>query len=479
MADSSLSSGSLKDLWVEVLTRIEPTITRAHFVTWFQSTTLADLKGDVLTVGVPTVFALNWIESKYAVKILQAAQEKREGIASIEFKVVNKLADGNEGIDVGTINSRPEKTVRKVRNKAEVHLGNGVVSKMLNPRYNLQNFVVGRDNRLPHAASQAVSNMPGGIYNPLYIYGGVGLGKTHLLQSVGNEILKMMPEKTVRYVTAEKFVSEVVRSIADRSMAKFKDLYRNVDVLLLDDVQFFAKKDSSQQEFFHTFNELYDANKQIVLTSDRPPSELDNLDKRLTSRFGMGMVTEILMPDFETRVAILQSKCMEQEVLIDNEVLEFIAANVETSVRELEGVLRQVVAEAELEERVPTVNSAAGVFKKLFKAKEIIGYEVERKKLDGVVTTSTDVMHVVANYYRVSMDDLVGEKRTREVLVPRQICMYLIRYELEESLEKIGGDLGGRNHTTVINACTKIIKKLKSDQKLIRDINAIKREMGL
>jgi len=479
--DTKATSG-LKDLWVNVLTRIEPTITRTNFVTWFQKTVaIKTTKKGSLVIGVPNAFAESWIREKYAVKILQAVKEVDEKIDGIEFEIVNRLADKEniEGVDVSTISSRPEKKVRKVRNKSEVCLGNGVRSKILNPRYTLDTFVVGKDNRLPHAAAQAVGKMPGGIYNPLYIYGGVGLGKTHLLQSIGNEILKLSPEKTVRYITAEKFVSEVVDSITTRNMAKFKAQYRTVDVFLIDDIQFFARKNSSQQEFFHTFNELYDANKQIVLTSDRPPSELDDLDKRLTSRFGMGMVTEILMPDFEAKVAILQSKCMQNGAIVDNEVLEFIAANVNSSVRELEGVLRQVLAEAKLENRVATVASSAAVFKKLFKAKEIIGYEIDKKKNEGIATTSRDVMEIVSGYYRVTMDEILGEKRNREVLIPRQVCMYLIRHELDESLEKIGGDFGGRNHTTVMNACKKIIQKLDKDQKLVKDINAIKREMGL
>ena len=350
---------------------------------------------------------------------------------------------------------------------------------MLNNRYTLNTFIPGKENSLPHAAATAVANLPGGIYNPMYIYGGVGLGKTHLLQSIGNEILKDDPEKVVRYITAERFVSEVVEAIKQGKMGKFKLHYRDVDVLLIDDIQFFAKKNSSQQEFFHTFNELYDANKQIVLTSDRPPSELDDLDKRLTSRFAMGMVTELLMPDFETRVAILQTKCMEHEVIVTPDVLEFIAANVNTSIRELEGVLRQVIAEAEIEKRVPTVNSAAEVFRKLYRAKEIIGLDIERKMADRSAMSARDVMEAVACYYRVTIDDLVGDVRKKEIMIPRQVCMYIIRRELEESFERIGEDFGGRMHTTVMNACNRIVKNLKKDSRLVRDINAIKKEMGL
>jgi len=299
-----------------------------------------------------------------------------------------------------------------------------------------------------------------------------------LLQAIGNAILERFPEKVIRYVTAERFVSEVCDAIRNRDMAKFKDIYRKVDVLLIDDVQFFGKKDSSQQEFFHTFNELYDSNKQVVLTSDRPPSELDDLDKRLTSRFGMGMVTEILFPDFETKVAILQQKCLELQVIIDPEVLQFIAGNVNTNIRELEGVLRQVIAEAQIENRVPTIRCAAEVFKKLYRAKEIIGYDLDKKN-EKVSMTARDVMNVVACYYRITLEDLMSEVRKKEFLVPRQVCMYLIRHELSESYERIGQDFGGKKHTTVMHACVQILKKLKKDSRLVRDINAIKRDIGL
>lgn len=487
MTDQSTFQGDLKDIWVKILTRIEPTIKRAHFVTWFQNSIVSEIKdastdgGKVLVVGVPTVFARDWIVGKYKIKVLQAAKEIDFAISDVEFEVVSRLADkiDNSGVDISKISSEPEKKSRKVRGKMEVDLGNGVRSKMLNNRYTLDSFVVGKENRLPHAAAQAVVQMPGGIYNPMYIYGGVGLGKTHLLQAIGNAILKDDQNKVVRYITAERFVSEVVEAIKERGMNKFKSHYRDVEVLLIDDVQFFERKNSSQQEFFHTFNELYDANKQIVLTSDRPPSELEDLDKRLTSRFGMGMVVELLAPEFETKIAILQNKCMEAGMIVDPEVLEFIASNVTTNVRELEGVLRQVLLEAQLENRVPTIQAAADVFKKLYRAKEIIGYDIERIKRDRSKISAKDVMEAVAFYYRLQVNELTGEVRKKEILMPRQICMYIIRHELEESYEKIGTDFGGRMHTTVINACNKVLKAIKKDSRIVRDINAIKKGIGL
>ena len=443
-----------------------------------------------LVIAIPNSFAQNWIASKYETKILQAAQEINPDIKTVAYEVHSRLLekDNGEGVDVKAMfTEEGPKKVRKVRNTPAFTIskinaqGNKVTvaSQMMNERYSLNNFVVGSDNVLPHAASSAVVKMPGGIYNPLYIYGEVGLGKTHLLQAIGNGILQNFPDMVVKYITAERFVTEVVQAIGNRHMQRFKDQYRNVDCFLVDDVQFFARKDSSQQEFFHTFNELYQQNKQIVLTSDRPPSELDDLDARLTSRFGMGMVVELLAPDYETRLAILSAKCQDFGVLIDPQVLDFIAQNVNTNVRELEGVLRQIVAETELTEKLPTIRSVAQILKRMDKAKEIIGFEVEKQREEFVARSAEDIMEKVAEYYGVSVDEMKGNGRKKEISIPRQVCMYLIRSELDHSYEKIGMGFGGRNHTTVMHACTRTVQKLKKDVKLLKDLNTIKREIGL
>jgi chromosomal replication initiator protein len=440
-----------------------------------------------MIVGVPNAFALTSLQNKYALKVFQAANELDSSVSGVDFEVHGSLnyADPQSGaVDVRTIFVEDDKKVRKVRSVNEVVVSKGanganISSQMLNNRYTLNNFVVGRDNRLPHAASLAVANMPGGIYNPLYVYGSVGLGKTHLLQAIGNEILKNFPNKIVKYVTAEKFVTEVVEAIGKRYMQKFKDQYRKVDVFLVDDIQFFARKDSSQQEFFHTFNELYEGNKQIVVTSDRQPAELDDLDERLKSRFGMGMVVELLMPDYETRLAILNQKCREAQMIVDPEVLAFIANNVTDSVRALDGVLRQVIAEAQLTDRVPTLKTAAEVIRRLNKAQKIIGFDIEAKKAEACARNAMDVMKIVADYYGVDISALTGSDRHIDIIVPRQVCMYLIKNELGESYEKIGSVFGGKNHTTVMHACSKIANKLRNNIRLVRDVNSIKKEMGL
>ncbi len=478
---------SHKDTWISVLRRLQPTIKKAHFLTWFQNTALVDVQGGLMKVAVPTAFAKDWISNKYDVKILQAAKEIDPGIETIDYEISGRLVEeGNAfAVDVkGMLAQESDKKVRKVRNINEVTVARGyssqkVSSQMLNSRYKLDNFVVGLHNRLPHAACTAVANMPGGIYNPLYIFGSVGLGKTHLIQAVGNEVLKNFPDMVVKYITAERFVTEVVDAIGKRQMPAFKQQYRNVDCFLLDDVQFFGNKNSSQQEFFHTFNELYDANKQIIITSDRPPSELDDLDERLKSRFGMGMVVELMTPDYETRLAILNQKCREFQLIVDPALLDFIANNVVGSVRELEGILRQIMAETHLSNRVPTIRSVAEIIKRLNRAQEIVGYDAADKNSVVGARDAIDVINIVARYYNMTVEDLTGNDRHKEYMLPRHICMYLIKNELGESYEKIGMGFSGRNHTTVMHACNKTAGKLKSDLRLIRDVNSIKREMGL
>lgn len=476
-----------KELWTNVLKTIMPKIQKGHFLTWFANTSVLEKVETKIVVGVPNIYANNVITERYADFVFDALKTFEPDVTEVEYlvKAVSVEASTGDEVEVKDLYKESDKKVRKVRNLNEIVVKTGgahsetIISQRLNNRYDLGNFVVGQENRLPHAACLAVSNMPGGIYNPLYIYGGVGLGKTHLLQAVGNETLRRFPDKVIKYITAEKFVTELIEAIGKRYMPKFKDQYRKVDVFLVDDIQFFARKDSSQQEFFHTFNELYESGKQIVLTSDRSPKDLDDLDERLKSRFGMGMVVELLSPDFETRLAILHQKCREYQIIIDPKVLEFIAVNVKSSVRELEGILRQLIAESQLTFRVPTLKSAMEVIRRMNKAQEIIGYDIEAKKTASMVKNANDVINIVAEYYNLPIDAITGIDRHKEYMVPRQVCMYLIKNELGESYEKIGVQFGGKNHTTVLHACNKTSERLKRDIRLVRDINTIKREMGM
>lgn len=469
----------LQDLWRTIVLKVQPQVKTHQFATWFQDTAVLEFSGKTLKIGVPNVFSHEQLAKKWAHFILDAAKAVNPEVDSITYEIQGSLFNGKDGrgLDVrGLI--LDGKTPRKLPNKQEVKLAEGVSSKLLNPRYTLDNFVVGPTNRLAHAASLAVGRNPGGAYNPLFVYGGVGLGKTHLLQGIGHEILRNNSDAIVVYIPSERFVNEIVDAIGKRHTKEFRARYRKVDCLIIDDVQFLANKDQTQEEFFHTFNELYDARKQIIISADRPPKELSGLADRLRSRFEMGMIVDVQFPDFETRLAILHAKCTEHEVLIPSEVLEFIAHNVHDSVRELEGVLLQAIAQAELEQSTPTVRSVGMILARLNKHEVLMGYQQERGE-HMVARNAEDVLQIVSTYYNLRSEDIVSAERRKEVLMPRQIAMYLIRQELNQSLEAIGTLFGGRNHTTVLHACEKIIEQLRKDQRLVRDVNAIKKEMGL
>lgn len=490
-----------KAFWEKVLLALSPKAGKAHLLTFFKDTVVANSVDGVLTVGVSGIVSRDNIRHRYHMKLLEIVKSLDPTITSIEYEVISTLlTDDNhpDKVDLKNIVTDETPKIRKVPNKQEVMV-DGMRSKMM--KYTLDSYIPGGDNRLVHAACLAVAAKPGNIYNPLYVYGGVGLGKTHLLQATGNQMQKNNPNLRVVYLTAENFINEIIEAIGKRHTKPFKDKYRNVDCLIVDDIQFFANKATSEQEFFHTFNELYDAGKQIIMSADRPPRDLDGLDDRLRSRFAMGMVIEVCVPDFETRVAILQQKCREHGELIDPEILSFIANNVTTSVREMIGVLVNIIAQAQLENANPTMNSVAQVLQKLNRAQRVIGNAAAgtmpggpsqagmngASGLNGMspqsferqtAKTLDDVIDAVSSYYKIDRTILTGLERRREVIIPRQICMYLIRELLNQSYETIGENFGGKNHTTVLHSCNKIMAQIKEDQRLMRDINALKREMG-
>ena len=466
-------------LWEGILTRLSSVINRAHVLSFFKDSIVADLSNGVMTIAVPTIYAFDFMRNRYESKFLETAKELNPEVREIKIEIKGSLMDEDhpDKPRLATIFAE-DKHARKLPGKAEVIISDGMRSKMLNPKYTLDSYIAGNQNRLAQAACMAVGNKPGDIYNPLFLYGDVGLGKTHLLQGIGLEIIKRFPNKNVVYMTSERFINEIIEAIGTKHTKSFKDKYRKVDCLIIDDVQFFGNKASSQQEFFHTFNELYDNKKQLVLSSDCPPAQLDGMEDRLKSRFAMGMVIEVQKPDYETRLAILNSKCMEHQVLIDKAVLEFIAYNVDSSVRELEGVLLQAVAESQLMQTTPTVRSVAQVIRKLGHVKELVGYE-EQDARRLVVRSIDDIVDIVARYFKLPKSDIIGECRSKELMIPRQIAMYLIRELLDQSYETIGESFGGRNHTTVLHSCNKIEQHMAQDERIKRDINALKKEMGV
>jgi chromosomal replication initiator protein len=475
---SSVSTGSktaLHDLWLDILKKIEPKVQRSQFITWFKGTALLGQEEGTLVVGLPLPMYLNWHLENYRSITLTAAQEIDNSIKSVIYKVDVNLKD-EPGLAPDILQHFPDPKRRKLPNKQEVKLAEGIVSKILNPRYSLDNFIVGASNRLAYAACSSVAQQPGGKYNPLFLYGGVGLGKTHLLQATGNTILKHNPRSTVVYTTTEDFTNHVIEAIQHQKMEQFRRRYRMVDVLIIDDVQFLANKERTQEEFFHTFNALYEEHKQVILSADRPPQELQ-LEDRLTSRFERGMIADVSAPEYETRLAILSEKAKEYELFLDPQLLQFIAEHATKNVRELEGILMQAVAQYELEQRMPTIKSIAEIMRKLNKdpheVEESVGFTLTPKR----VATFQDLLEAVSRYYSVSVQEMLGNSRVREILVPRQIVMHLAKKYLRMTYVRIGEIFGGKDHTTVMNAVEKIEEKLQNDPQLLREVRSLEKEL--
>lgn len=477
IAPSAVGTTNLKDLWVSILRVLEKRLQRSQFITWFKDTSVLGNEDGTLVIGLPLPMFLSWHMEHYRVQTLEIAQEFDASIRQIIYKVDVGLKDNRErAVDI--LNVFPEPKRRKLPGRSEVKLAEGIVSKILNPRYTLENFIVGSSNRLAHAACQAVATQPGGKYNPLFLYGGVGLGKTHLLQATGNAILKQMPRASIVYTTTEDFTNQVIEAISHQKMEQLRRRYRLVDVLIIDDVQFLANKERTMEEFFHTFNALYEERKQIIISADRPPQDLQ-LDDRLVSRFERGMIADVSIPDYETRLAILVEKAAEYEVFLDQTLLQFIAEHTTRNIRELEGILMQAIALYELEQRMPTIKSIAEVMRKLNKDPYVEEQPVGFEPMPQRAATIQDVLESVSRYYSVSVQDMIGASRVREILVPRQIAMYLGKKHLRMSFVRLGELFSNRDHTTVMNAVEKIEQKLQNDPQLLREVRAMEQEIGV
>lgn len=455
-------SEDLEKIWQKALGELEVVLSKANFTTWFRGTFILEKKKGIFTIGVPTFFIEDWLSKKY-IKEIKTALQKQVGdeISEIRFKVATspkldtKKPEKEKVIHSPVDNSekkiQEEKTVEKVKNDS------------LNDYYVFSNFVVGTSNQLAHAAAKSVSKKPGKSYNPLFIYGDSGLGKTHLIQAIGHEAITNNPKTKVLYVSCETFINDFIDSVQGGKARDFKNLYRNVDILLIDDIQFLGGKEQTQEEFFHTFNHLHQKNKQVVLTADRIPKEIKGLEKRLITRFEWGMVADIQMPDFETRRAILQSKCQEKEVNIDDDVINYIAENIESNIRELEGALTKVFAFCELTNESPSMSIV----------EKVLSESVQRGHKRQVIS-SEKVLKVIEKFYNVSIDDISGKKRNRELIKPRQISMYLLKNMVGLSYPEIGRELGGKDHTTVMYGCKMISKDISSSAKIKDEIELIK-----
>ena len=477
-----MNSAQCKSFWIGILQALEPILQRSMLITWFKDTAVLGMDEGKLIVGLPLPMFLNWHMQHYKEQTLKIAQALDPAIQHIVYHVDLGL-QGDEARTVDILNLFPEKKSRKLPGKAEVRTGDGLLGRMFNPRYTLDTFVVGTCNRLAHAAALAASSQPGGKYNPFFIYGGVGLGKTHLLQGIGHAFHKTNPGSLVLYTTSEEFTNQVIEAIRHQKIEGLRKKYRDVDMLIIDDIQFFASKERTQEEFFHTFNTLIEARKQVVVSSDRPPRELHSvIHDRLRSRFERGMIADVTEPDFETRLAILMDRAREYEIFFDQKVLSFIAEHVKDSVRSLEGILMQAVAQYELEQRIPTIQSIAEIMCKLShdphkrgEENDNVGFELPSKR----APRFEDVLEGVSSYYSISIQDITGTSRLREIMIPRQVAMYLGKKYLRMSLSQLGDRFSGRDHSTVIHSIRKVEQKIKDDPLLLREVRAIEREVGV
>lgn len=474
-------------LWQNVLGELELTISKANFTTWFKGTHIISKEENKIIIGVPNTFTKAWLEKKFRKNIHDIIAKIDDSIRDLEFKVAQKKQDNQGNAPVApkvdavaaptetTQNHKPKPQTETVVSPNKIsyqdlvkpvaqHLPT-IKAFSLNTKYNFDNFIVGKCNELAHAAAKAVANKPGESYNPLFIYGGVGLGKTHLLQAIGNKVQENNPQARILYVSCEKFTSDFIKAIQTRKIDQFKRTYRTVDLLLMDDVQFLAAKESTQEEFFHTFNELHQNNRQLVVTSDRPPKAIPELESRLLSRFEWGMIADVSPIDYETRVAILETKCQEKGLVLGKDIIEYIARAIHNNVREMEGALNRIKAHIELQNLtadMPTVKNILATLSNL-------------PRTDAL--SAPMIIKIVSEFFDVTKDDLLGKSREKRLVYPRQITMFLLREELQSSYPAIGKELGGRDHTTAMHACQKISKDLEIDEKVRQDFNLIKQKL--
>lgn len=445
----------IQEKWTDILNMIktEHQLSDVSFNTWLKSLTVHKVEGDTVTIIVPTgQIGINYIANKYLLPLKVAISET----AGEDYEIALILPD-----DV------PPDTVDNPVSSAAVN--ESIEKANLNPKYTFDTFVVGSNNKLAHAASVAVAESPGEVYNPLFIYGGVGLGKTHLMHSIAHFVLQKRPQSKVLYVTSEYFTNELIESIRNgnnSTMSKFREKYRNIDVLLIDDIQFIIGKESTQEEFFHTFNALHGAKKQIIISSDKPPKDMEILEDRLRSRFEWGLIVDISSPDFETRMAILRKKEELDGYQIDDQVIEYIAQNVKSNIRELEGSLNKIMAYANLENREINLALAEKVLK------DIISPNQKR------TVTPELIINIVAEHFDLTPSDLTGNKRSSKIAFPRQIVMYLCRQMTETTLKIIGDSLGGRDHTTIMSGINKIEREVKENDDTREIIDILKKKIN-
>ena len=450
-----------KQVWRAALGELQVSLSPANFETWLRDTQLIDVDDQRFKIAVPNGFAKDWLETRYRSLISQTLARIVGYSVQVEFAV-----QGTNGVPATAAEANgttPSASAQSAHVRLEpTRVGGEGGTTNINPRYTFTNFIVGSANRLAHAASLSVAERPGHAYNPLFLYGGVGLGKTHLMHAIGNQVIAKFPRKRVVYATSEKFTNEFITSIQQGKIDDFRARYRRIDLLLIDDIQFIADKERTQEEFFHTFNAIHEDGKQIVLSSDRPPKAILTLEERLRSRFEWGLIADLTAPDLETRIAILRAKSEEGAVPITSDVIEFIARKVVSNIRELEGALNRIVAYASMGAMPISIELAQAVLSNVL-------YNPKKRQV-----TPERIAKAVADYYGVQMDALKGQKRDKAIVTPRQVAMFLMREETDVSLLRIGAELGGRDHSTVLHACDKITRESAVNDELRREIAAVR-----
>jgi len=448
-------------LWQSVLGEIELSVSHATFTTWFKNTELVENNEDLLTIAVPNIFAKKQFEVKFNDQIKTVLA--KNGVYPKQINYTVNISNKHTRVNRETTVDLNQKTTADELISNQTNHQTPQITGGLNPRYTFDNFIVGSSNDLAYTASRAVAENPGVKYNPIYLYGGVGLGKTHLMQAIGNEIIKKDPKMRVLYISSETFVNEFLDYIRFKKKG-FSDKYRNVDVLIVDDMQFIAGKEKTQEEFFHTFNHLHQNNKQIIISSDKPPKSIPTLTERLRSRFEMGMAIDIQMPDFETRCAILNIKASLSGVTLKQETTEYLANNIKTNIRELEGALNQLLAYAEMRGIEPDISTAEGLLGNIRQSRP---QHVSSKK----------IIDHTAKHFQLNISEICGDKRDKHIVIPRQIAMYLLRSELHLSFPKIAGELGRKDHTTAIHSVEKIEKAIKLDYIIREQVASIREKL--
>jgi chromosomal replication initiator protein len=435
-------------MWENALKEIEGMISRPNFMMWFKDTYIMKVEEGVVHIGVSSIFAKDWISKKFSKEVLRLLRQQSEYVRGLELHVTkNKPASDRKPISINPTASMP--------------LSDYYVNKEdnLNPRYTFSNFIIGSFNELAHAASQAIIKQPGIVYNPLFIYGNTGHGKTHLIQAIGNQIKSLYPEKRVYYCTSEKFANDIINAIQSGKVKHVKDNYRKYDVLIMDDIQFLSNKEKIQEELFHLFNSLYENNKQIVFSSDKHPNLIPKLEDRLISRFNQGMIVDIPKPDIESRIEILRSKAASMGVMVSEDVIKYLAEEVDRNIRELEGIINLVSCQAQLKKKEMNINDVRQLLASAARPKKMLSIE--------------ELIKIVADFYNIEVSAITDKSRKKEVVKPRQVAMYVLREFFDISYPTIGEKLGGRDHTTIIHSYEKIKNDLRNDVALREELDQI------